>query len=89
MDELTTTQARQDFSNLMNQVSYARRRILLTRRGKPLGALVPVEDLRLIQRALKEQEDRLDCQAIRKAWKEQGQEPLTPWGEVKAKLGLK
>jgi PHD/YefM family antitoxin component YafN of YafNO toxin-antitoxin module len=55
--------------------------MLLERHGKPLAALVPVEDLEFLQ----ELEDRLDLAAIRKALKEPGR---IPWAKIKKDLGL-
>lgn len=39
--------ARNSLSELVSQAAYGRRRTILTRGGKELAALVPIEDLRL------------------------------------------
>lgn len=44
------TQARAELAELVNRVGYSGERILLTRHGKPLAALVPVEDLEALDR---------------------------------------
>jgi prevent-host-death family protein len=44
------TQARAELAELVNRVGYTGERILLTRHGKPLAALVPVEDLEALDR---------------------------------------
>lgn len=78
---MTTAEARDHFSNLLNQTAYWKQRVILTRRGKPMVAVVPVEDLTLIR----ELEDRIDLEEAREALKEPGS---TSWNTVKARLGL-
>jgi len=79
---LSTTKAREAFSDIVNRVSYRGERIVLERRGKDVVALVPVEDLRLLE----EIEDRMDLEEALRRLRE---EPETiPWKEVKARLGL-
>ncbi len=56
------------FLHHANKVAFTKERVLLERHGKPIAALVPVEDLELLQ----ELEDRLDLAAARKALKEPG-----------------
>lgn len=80
MTRLNATKARDQFSDLINRVSYRGERIVLERRGKDVMALVPVEDLALIE----ELEDRMDLEEARKRL----QEPRHPWEELKAELGL-
>ena len=43
--EIPVTEARAKFSELINRVGYGGERIVLTRHGTPLVALVPAEDL--------------------------------------------
>ena len=80
-DTMTTVEAREHFSDLINRAAYGKARVVLTRRGKALVAVVPVEDVALLQ----ELENRLDVEAARAALKEPGTEP---WETVKARLGL-
>jgi prevent-host-death family protein len=42
-DEVSVTDARAQFSELLNRVGYGKERIILTRHGKPLVALLPAE----------------------------------------------
>ena len=44
-DKIPVTEARAQFSELVNRVGFGKERIVLTRHGKPLVALVPAEDL--------------------------------------------
>jgi len=44
-EEIPVTEARAQLSELINRVGYGKERIVLTRHGKPLVALVPAEVL--------------------------------------------
>ena len=45
MIKMTTVEARENFSELINQAAYGKQRVVLTRRGKELVAIVPLSDL--------------------------------------------
>ncbi len=83
---LPAGKVRQDFAETVNRVAYGGERIVLHRRGRNLAALIPLEDLALLE----ELEDRQDAQEARKALadaKAKGEKPI-PWAQAKKKLGL-
>ncbi|MEP0914571.1 type II toxin-antitoxin system Phd/YefM family antitoxin [Leptolyngbya sp. GB1-A1] len=43
---ISTVEARNQFADLINRVAYGKERVILTRRGKALVAVVPLDDLR-------------------------------------------
>jgi prevent-host-death family protein len=49
--EIPVTQARAEFADLVNQVAYGGERIVVTRHGKPIAALVPAADLERLEQA--------------------------------------
>ena len=49
--KMTTVEARENFSELINQAAYGNERIILTRRGKALVAVVSLEDLQRLNQA--------------------------------------
>ena len=63
MTHVAASKVRQDFSDTLNRVAYGRQRIVLERRGKEIAAVIPIEDLRLLE-AL---EDRIDLADARTA----------------------
>ena len=63
MSTITTINAREHFSELINRTSYGKERVILTRRGKGVAALIPLEDLKLLE----EIEDKLDLLDAKKA----------------------
>lgn len=75
-------EVRNTFAEYVNRASYRGERIIIQRRGKPVAALVPIEDVELLERL----EDEADIKAAKKARKEKGGVPLS---EIKARLGMK
>jgi prevent-host-death family protein len=86
--EVTTSEAREKFADLIERVCFEKERIVVVRRGKKAVALIPFEDLELLE-AFEEEEDLEDIKAMEAAKIEQGDDPLIPWEQVKAKAGLK
>ena len=69
-------------STLLDRVIGRRQRVVLTRRGKAQAAMVPLEDLLLLE-AL---EDRADVDAAQAALAENGDHRI--WEDVREVLGL-
>lgn len=84
MSTVTTVKARESLSEVINRSAYGKERIVLTRRGKEVAAVVPVEDLKLLE-AL---ETRLDLEAIEQALADPENKESIPWDQVKKELGL-
>ena len=84
MASVSVTTARESISDLVNRVAYTDERIELERRGKPVAAIVSIEDVRLLE-AL---EDRLDVEAVEAALADPANREAIPWEKVKAGLGL-
>jgi len=53
---ITTAEAQDQFPELINQVVHNKDHIVLTRRGKEVAAIVPIEDLTLLK-SLQNQQD--------------------------------
>ena len=86
MSEVRASEARESFPELVNRAAYGRERVIIVRRGKRLAAVVPVEDVDLLE-AL---ENRMDAEDLRRALrdaKRRGEKPI-PWEKVKKDLGL-
>jgi prevent-host-death family protein len=74
---VSATAARQSFSESLNRAAYGGERVIIRRHGKEIAAVVPIEDLRLIE----QMEDATDLRAVAKARKEKGR---IAWEDVKA-----
>ncbi len=68
MTKVSMTKARQNFTDIANRVMYGDERICIEKNNKPLVAVVPIEDVELLE-AL---EDKLDVEAALKALKKPG-----------------
>jgi prevent-host-death family protein len=87
--EVTSEQLRLGLGELISRVKYGGERVLVTRRGKPVMALVSVEDLKLLEQVLDAIEDEIDAPIVRerlKRFDETGE--AIPWEQVKAEYGL-
>jgi prevent-host-death family protein len=50
MKEVTTAEARKHMSELLNRAAYGKERFVVTRHGKELVAIVPLEEVTLLDR---------------------------------------
>jgi prevent-host-death family protein len=81
---MTAAEARDNFADVLNRVSFGQERILVTRHGKALAAVISVDDLEQLE-ALEEMVDRA---LLRRAREENEREGTVPWEVVKAELNL-
>ncbi len=75
MTHIATSKVRQDLSDTLNRVAYARQRVVLERRGKEIAAVIPIEDLRLLE-ALEDRIDLADARAALAEAKKKGTKSL-------------
>jgi prevent-host-death family protein len=81
LDKLTASEARQNFSDILSRAEYRGERVIVHRGKKAVAAVVPIEDVKLLERL----EDEIDVAAARKALKD----PRTiPWEKIKKDLKL-
>jgi prevent-host-death family protein len=84
MAQISTVDARDNLSDLVNRAAFGGERIILTRRGKELAAIVPIEDVRWME----ELEDRMDIADADAALAEAREKGTISLEEFKAQLGL-
>jgi prevent-host-death family protein len=84
MDQVAITDARDDLAEVVNRVTYRGDRVVLTRRGKRLVAVVPIADLELLERL----EKAADLEEIRSALSDPDNAEQIPWERLKTELGL-
>lgn len=65
MTKISTVEAKANFSEIINRAAYGKERVVVSRRGKELAAVVPVEDIK----RLEELEDLFDLRDAQKALK--------------------
>ena len=84
MGQVNTVNARAQFSEIINRAAFGKERMILTRRGKEIVAVVPIEDVKLLE-AL---EDKIDLEEAREALAEAKKKGTISWEKMKKELGL-
>jgi hypothetical protein len=80
---LAASKAYEDFSDTPNRVAEKGERIILHRQGKNVAALIPVEDLALLEKL----EDRLDSGGAERRFADPTDMPI-PYEQARKELGL-
>lgn len=81
---VSVADARSDLADLLNRVAYGKERLVITRHGRELAALVPVEDLQLVSR-LRRFVARKD---VARALAELDAGKAPSWDQLREELGL-
>lgn len=80
---INTADAKEQFTDLVNQVAHNKERILLTRRGKEIAAIIPIEDLKLLLAT----QDKHDLREATESLKESREKGTLTLDELKDKVG--
>lgn len=67
MKSVSVADARKNFADLLNRASYGQERTVVTRHGRAVGAIVPVEDVELLETVLRLVSKREIRDALREA----------------------
>ena len=84
MNSIPFAKARTHLTDIVNEVTYERERIILTRKGKELVAIIPLEDLR----ALEAFQNKIDLEDAKQALRDVEKHGTVSWEETKRELGL-
>jgi prevent-host-death family protein len=87
MADMAVSATQDEFVTILNRVADGKERIVLHRDGEPVAAVIPVEDLKLLERLIEEEEDRIDLAKAERVLSDSNQEWI-PWEQVKAEEGL-
>ena len=87
MTRLNVSKARDEFPEVVNRAAYGKERTIVSRRGKDLAAVIPMDDLRLLERLAQEEMDRTDLQDARTALKEAKEKGTIPLRDLMRELG--
>ncbi len=83
MSRIGVSDARDNLSEVVDRARYTHERVVLTKRGKDVGAIISIDDLQLLEML----EDQLDIKEARQAIEESHGERIA-YDEVRKKLGL-
>ena len=84
MSERRISEARESFSTTVNRVAFGGERVVLTRHGRRVAAVVPIEDLELLESL----EDARNLDDVRAALADPANRKRIGWEELKAQLDL-
>jgi prevent-host-death family protein len=87
MTRLNVSKARDEFPEVVNRAAYGNERTIVSRRGKDLAAIIPIEDLRLLERLTQEEMDRIDLEDARAALREAEEKGTIPLRDLMRELG--
>lgn len=79
------THVRRSFAEEISKVAYGKHRLVIERNGKPMVAIVPLEELAFLESRAEEEESKWAINAYEKALAElvqSGEKPV-PWDEYK------
>jgi prevent-host-death family protein len=81
---MNTAEAKEQFTDLINRVTHNKERVILTRRGKEIAAIVPLEDFKLLQ----DSQDKHDLREAIDALKEARTTGTVTLEQIKEKIGV-
>lgn len=87
MKDLPITEARDELTTLPDKLSHTHETVTVTRRGKPVLAILPWEEYEAIVETLEILSDADLMTQLRQGIKEMKQGKLIPWDQVKHELG--
>jgi prevent-host-death family protein len=80
---MNTVEAKEHFADLVSRVAHNKERIILTRRGKEIAAIIPLDDLKLLM----ESQDKHDLREAIDALKEARNNGTVTLEQLKEDLG--
>jgi prevent-host-death family protein len=84
MDAVSTAEARKNLSEILSRAAYGKERVVVTRHGKGIAAIVPLEDLDALERVRRFVARKDVAEAL--ADLEAGRS--VPWQELRQELGV-
>ena len=88
MKDLPITAARDELTSLPDRLSETHETVTVTRRGKPMLAILPWEEYEALVETLEIMADEDLMAALRQSLKEARRGKLIPWERVRRKLQL-
>lgn len=84
MIRMNSAEAKRQLGQILARTARTKRRVMVTSRGKDMAAVVPIEDVQLLE----EIEDRLDLDEARAALAGAKRDGTVTWKKIKRDLGL-
>jgi len=87
MTRLNVSKAREELPEVVNRAAYGKERTIVSRRGKDLAAIIPMDDLHLLERLAREEMDRIDLEDARAALMEAEEKGTITLRDLMRELG--
>jgi prevent-host-death family protein len=87
VDAVAAESAGEPFGAVIDHAAHDKARVLLTRDGKPVAAIVPIEDYEALEAIEDAYDAKLAGEAIA-AWEAAGRPPGIPMADVARELGI-
>ncbi|MBI4355186.1 MAG: type II toxin-antitoxin system Phd/YefM family antitoxin [Candidatus Omnitrophica bacterium] len=88
MKDMPMSEARHELTSLPERLGHTHETVTVTRRGKPVLAILPWEEYEAITETLEILSDKALMTVLRRSIKEAEQGKTIPWEQAKRKLGL-
>ena len=88
MKDLPITEARQELTALPDRLAQSHEMVTVTRRGKPVLAILPWEEYEALVETMEVLSDKDLMNSLRQGLKELARGHTIPWEQAKRKLGL-
>ena len=88
MKDLPITEARDELTSLPDKLSETHEMVTVTRRGKPVLAILPWEEYEALIETLETMADERLMASLRQSIREAKAGKLIPWERAQRKLGL-
>lgn len=82
MAKVQVSEIRDNLADVINRTAYKEERVVIERRGKPLAALVTIDDMEMLEWI----EDQFDIIDVMKALAEADEVGTVPWNDFKNSL---
>ena len=86
MTSVTTVQMRKEISDILGRVAFRKERVAVTRNGKTVAVVIPVEDLHLLEALEDKLDTLLGLEAL--AAYDQGREQAMSLDALRTRLGI-
>ena len=88
MTRLSVSKAREEFPEVVKRAADRKQRTIVSRGGKDVAAVIPIRELRRLDRLTRKEMDRIDLEQAHEALEEAKEKGTISHEEVKRRLGL-
>jgi len=88
LNEISATKAREVFADLLDDVGFREGRYFITRRKKPIAAMISAADYALFEKVMRHLEDYFDARDAVAAVEEAENEGMVSFDDLASELGI-